>query len=59
MTVSTKPVALSKVLTPGVLKEVHEFWFQGSDRDSLYVLPTPGDLEVWFKKSVEFDNACT
>jgi uncharacterized protein (DUF924 family) len=56
---STKPAALGEVLTPSVLKEVFEFWFQGSDRDSLHVFPTPGDLEVWFQKSVEFDNSCT
>lgn len=55
---STVPSALKQTLTPALLKDVRNFWFEHLSNEDSLILPGQSDMKRWFIRDAEFDKAC-
>lgn len=49
---------LKHVLTPALLRDVRNFWFDHLDGDAALILPGQSDTKRWFMRDDSFDDAC-
>lgn len=55
---STVPSELKQTLTPNLLKDVRNFWFDHLSGEDSLILPNQDDMKRWFTRDAEFDKAC-
>lgn len=55
---SSPLAAVAKVLTPRLLQEVRDFWYQHARDETELVLPQRSEMLRWFTRDAEFDRAC-
>jgi hypothetical protein len=48
---------LKKTLTPDLLESVHQLWFGHCEESSL-ILPSQNEMQRWFRRDADFDEAC-
>lgn len=49
---------LRKFLSPELLQDVHNFWFDHLQDDEALILPARIEMQRWFSRDSEFDKAC-
>lgn len=49
---------LKQTLTPALLEEVRNFWFDHFGSEDALVLPGQTEMMKWFIRDIEFDKAC-
>lgn len=47
-----------QTLTPALLKDVRNFWFDHLSGEDALILPGPNEMKRWFSRDAEFDKAC-
>ncbi|KAJ5579956.1 Tetratricopeptide-like helical [Penicillium hispanicum] len=55
---ATVPTELQQVLTPALLRNVRNFWFDHLNGDTALILPGQSDMQRWFTRDDSFDDAC-
>lgn len=49
---------LKETLTPNLLEEVRELWFEHIEDEDGLMLPGQSDMERWFIRDEAFDKIC-
>jgi uncharacterized protein (DUF924 family) len=49
---------LKETLTPDLLEEIREFWFEHMEDEDALILPGQGDMQRWFTRDETFDKIC-
>lgn len=49
---------LKETLTPALLKDVRNFWFDHLTGEDALIVPGLNEMKRWFSRDVEFDKAC-
>ena len=49
---------LKETLTPDLLEEVREFWFEHIEDENGLILPGQSDMQRWFTRDEIFDKIC-
>lgn len=49
---------LKETLTPDLLEEIREFWFEHMEADDALILPGQSDMQRWFTRDETFDKIC-
>lgn len=51
-------LSLNQTLTPTLLEDVRNFWFDHLSSEDALILPESSDMQRWFSRDEEFDKAC-
>jgi uncharacterized protein (DUF924 family) len=49
---------LKQTLTPALLEDVRNFWFDHLSSEDALILPGQSEMKRWFMRDSEFDKAC-
>ena len=49
---------LKETLTPDLLEEIREFWFEHMEDEDALILPGQSDMQRWFARDETFDKTC-
>lgn len=49
---------LKQTLTPTLLEDVRNFWFDHLNGEDALILPGQSEMQRWFTRDAEFDKAC-
>ena len=49
---------LKQTLTPTLLEDVRSFWFEHIGGEEPLILPQQKDMQRWFARDANFDDAC-
>lgn len=49
---------LKETLTPELLEEVREFWFEHIEDEDALIVPDQSDMQRWFTRDETFDKIC-
>lgn len=49
---------LKQILTPALLEDVRNFWFDHLTTEDALILPGRSEFQRWFTRDAEFDRAC-
>lgn len=49
---------LKQTLTPTLLEDVRNFWFDHLSGEDALILPGSSEMQRWFSRDAEFDKAC-
>lgn len=49
---------LEQTLTPPLLEDVRNFWFDHLNGEDALILPGQSEMQRWFTRDAEFDKAC-
>lgn len=49
---------LKQTLTPTILEDVRNFWFDHLSGEDALILPGSSEMQRWFSRDAEFDKAC-
>ncbi|OKP00330.1 hypothetical protein PENSUB_7787 [Penicillium subrubescens] len=49
---------LKETLTPDLLEEIREFWFEHMEDEDALILPGQSDMQRWFTRDETFDKIC-
>lgn len=52
------PSELKQTLTPALLEDVRNFWFDHLSGENALIVPGQSEMKRWFSRDTEFDNAC-
>lgn len=55
---SSVPSDLKQTLTPALLQDVRNFWFDHLSSEDALILPGQSEMKRWFMRDPEFDKAC-
>lgn len=52
------PSQLKQTLTPVLLEDVRNFWFDHLSSEDALIVPGQNDMKRWFTRDAEFDKVC-